>query len=119
MNFAKFFNLEYRSLPPNFLFIYKLGRFPNSLVDFLEDVKKCLIEHPYDKDFTESNIRSIEKAIEFVQEDSLLERTLWIPSNLPEWLKLWSEGKEVCIDLSSCDYILSSAFSNQSQSKSP
>jgi len=82
---------------------YKLGRFPNSLVDFLEDLKNCLMEYPYDKHFTESNIKSIEKAIEFIQEDSLLERALWIPSGLPEWLKLWSEGKKVCIDLSSCD----------------
>ena len=82
---------------------YKLGQFPSSLLDFLEDVKKCLIDHPYDKEFTESNIRSIEKAIEFVQEDPAIERTLWIPSDLPEWLKLWNEGKKVCIDLSSCD----------------
>ena len=82
---------------------YKLGRFPSSLVDFLEDVKKCLIDHPYDKEFTESNIRCIEKAIEFVQEGPALERTLWIPSDLPEWIKLWSEGKKLCIDLSSCD----------------
>jgi len=58
---------------------YKLGRFPSSLVDFLEELKICLIEHPYDKDFTESNIRSIEKAIEFIQEDSLLERIFGFP----------------------------------------
>ena len=82
---------------------YKLGRFPSSLIDFLDDLKNCLIEHPYDKEFTESNIWSIEKARELIQEDSLLERILWIPSDLPEWLKLWSEGKKVCIDLSSCD----------------
>lgn len=97
------FHFEVKWVMRNVVHHYKLGRFPSSLIDFLEDVKNYLIEHPYDKEFNDSNIGSIEKAIELVQEDSILERTIWIPSNLPEWLELWCEGKKVCIDLSSCD----------------
>ncbi len=82
---------------------YKTGEFPSSLVDLLEDLKTNLIEHPYSDNFTESNIRSIEKAIHLFENDPVLERTLEILLEVPEWLKLWSEGKAICIDLSGCD----------------
>ena len=81
---------------------YKIGKFPSSVIDFLEDLKNYLIKNPYSEDFTESNVRSIEKAINFIQEDPILERTLWMSLDLPKWLRLWSEGKKVCIDLSEC-----------------
>ena len=97
------FHFEMKWVMRNIVQHYKLGRFPSSLIDFLEDVKKYLVENPYDEEFTEINIKSIEKTMELVQEDSILERIIWIPSNLPEWLQLWSEGKKVCIDLSSCE----------------
>ena len=82
---------------------YKTGEFPSSLVDLLEDLKTNLIEHPYSDNFNKSNIRSIEKAIQLFDSDPILESTLEIPLELPEWLKLWSEGKVLCIDLSGCD----------------
>jgi len=53
--------------------------------------------------FTNSNIRSVESAIDLLREDPTLEKALWIPFRLPEWLRLWNEGKSICIDLSECD----------------
>ncbi len=82
---------------------YKIGKFPSSIIDFLDDLKKYLIDHPYSEDFNESNIKSIEKTIEFIQEDPVLQRTLWMSLDIPRWLGLWSEGKKICIDLSGCD----------------
>jgi hypothetical protein len=82
---------------------YKSGRIPSSVVDFLSDLKDYLIKNPYSEEFTESNVMSVEKAIEIFQKNPILERTLWKPFRLPEWLKLWFEGKTVCIDLSQCD----------------
>jgi hypothetical protein len=52
----------------------------------LEDLKEYLTKYPYSEEFTESNIRSFEKAISFFEEDPLLEN-----------------GRKICIDLSKCD----------------
>jgi len=97
------FHFEMRIVIGCVLRNYKVGEFPSSFVDFLEEVKLYLINNPYSEDFTQSNISSVEKAIELLQEDPILERTLWISLQLPEWLKSWSEGETVCIDLSQCD----------------
>lgn len=97
------FHFEMRIVIGCVLLNYKVGEFPSSFVDFLEDVKVYLISNPYSEDFTQSNIKSVEKAIELLRDDPILERTLWISLQLPEWLKLWNEGKTVCIDLPQCD----------------
>ncbi|MBA7672181.1 hypothetical protein ES703_80355 [subsurface metagenome] len=81
----------------------KLSEFPSSIVDFLDDLRYYLIKHPYSGEFTESNARSIENLISFFQNDPILENTLWISLDLPEWLKQWEKGKRVCIDLSECE----------------
>jgi hypothetical protein len=81
---------------------YRNGRFPSSIVDFLEDLKNYLIGHPYGKDFDKSNTKSIEKTISYLGEDPILERILWRALCEPEWLRLWGEGKVICIDLSLC-----------------
>ena len=81
---------------------YRKGRLPGSIVDFLEDLKRCLIKNPYSEEFNESNIRSFDKAIEIFEEDPILERTVSIPLRIPEWLSLWRNGAKICIDLSSC-----------------
>lgn len=81
---------------------YKNGRFPSSVVDFLEDVKNYLAGHPYGKVFDKSNTKSIEKTISYLGEDPILERILWRALGEPEWLRLWGEGKVICIDLSLC-----------------
>ena len=81
---------------------YKNGKFPSSIVDFFEDVKAYLVDHPYGKEFDESNCNSIDKAINYLYEDPILERMLWIAMQEPEWLRLWGEGQAVCIDLSLC-----------------
>ncbi len=97
------FHFEVRIIIGIVLMHYKICRFPSSLVDLLTDVKEYLIKNPYDEEFNESNVKSIEKAIDFIQEDPILERTLWMHLDTPRWLSLWSEGKKVCIDLSECD----------------
>ena len=81
---------------------YRSRGLPGSIVDFLEDMKKFLIENPYSKEFTESNVRSIEKAIEIFEEDPILERIVSIPLAVPEWLQSWCNGNKICIDLSEC-----------------
>ncbi len=97
------FHFEMRVVIGCVLLSYKAGEFPSSLVDFLDDVKLYLINNPYSEDFTQSHIKSVENAIKLLREDTMLEQALWIPLQLPEWLKLWNEGKTVCIDLSQCD----------------
>ncbi len=97
------FHYEMRIVIGCVVLSYKVGEFPSSFADFLEDVKQYLINNPYSEDFTESNIKSVEKAINLLREAPLLEHTLWISLQLPEWLKLWNEGKTICIDLSGCD----------------
>jgi len=82
---------------------YRIGKFPNSIINFLTDVKDYLLKKPYSEDFNESNVRSIEKAIDLIQEDPILERTLWMYLDTPRWLRLWREGKKISIDLSECD----------------
>ena len=82
---------------------YRSGRLPSSIVDFLDDLKRYLTKTPYSEEFTESNIKSIERAVGIFQEDPILERTLSIPLRKSEWLNLWSKGGKVCIDLSKCD----------------
>ena len=82
---------------------YRIGNFPNSIVNFLTDVKNYLIKKPYSEDFNESNVRSIEKEIDFIQENPILERTLWMYLDTPRWVRLWKEGKKVSIDFSECD----------------
>jgi len=82
---------------------YKQGKFPSSIIDFMEDLKDYLVKHPYSEEFTKSNVRSIERVISTIQEEAVLERTLGISLDLPEWLRLWSEGKKICVDLSECD----------------
>lgn len=78
-------------------------KFPSSIIDFLEDLKNDLMDNPYSDKFTRSNVKSFDKVIHLLQNDPILERTVEIPLDIPEWLKLWSEGKVVCIDLSECD----------------
>jgi len=82
---------------------YKRGSLPGSIVDFLEDLKRSLIKNPYSEEFTESNLRSFDKAIEIFEEDPILERAISIPLRIPEWLRLWRNGEKICIDLSKCD----------------
>ena len=82
---------------------YRIDKFPNSIVNFLTDVKDYLIKNPYSEEFNESNVGSIEKAIDFIQEDPILEKTLWMYLDTPRWLKLWREGKTISIDFSECD----------------
>ncbi len=97
------FHFEMRIVIGCVLQHYKAGEFPSSIVDFLEEVKVYLKNNPYSEEFTSSNIRSVERAIETFSDDPALERALWIPLRLPEWLRLWREGKSICIDLSECD----------------
>lgn len=97
------FHYEMRWVMGSVIRHYKVGHFPSSLVDYLEDVKNYLIVNPYAKKFNESNIKNVEKAIELVQNDPILNRILWLSLFLPEWLKFWGEGKKVLIDLSSCE----------------
>jgi len=97
------FHFEMKIIIGIVLMNYKIGRFPSSVIDFLTDVKDYIIKNPYDEEFNESNVRNIEKAIDFMQENPILERTLWMHLDTPWWLGLWSEGKKVCIDLSECD----------------
>ncbi|MHA1987317.1 MAG: hypothetical protein ACW98D_11800 [Promethearchaeota archaeon] len=82
---------------------YKGGRIASSIVDFLENLKNCLLKNPYSEEFNESNISSFQKAIEIFEEDPILERTISIPLKNPEWLNHWSKGGKICIDLSKCD----------------
>ena len=83
---------------------YKRGSFPSSILDFLENLKRYLIEHPYHEEFTDGNVKSFKKAIEVFQEDPVLETTVSIPlKGLPEWLNLWKNGKKLCIDSTKCD----------------
>ncbi|KKM96062.1 hypothetical protein LCGC14_1181900 [marine sediment metagenome] len=83
---------------------YKSGLLPSSIIDFLEDLKGYLIEHPYHEEFTESNAKSFEKTIEVFHEDPVLESTVSIPlKGIPEWLTLWQKGKKICLDLTMCD----------------
>jgi len=81
---------------------YRRGRLPGSIVDFLEDLKRCLMKNPYSEEFNESNLRSFDKAIEIFEEDPILERTVSIPLRIPDWLSYWRNGGKICIDLSSC-----------------
>jgi len=98
------FHYEMKWVIANLSLKYKSAGLPSSTVDFLEDLKNCLIKHPYDEEFTESNVKSFEKAIEIFQEDPVLESTLSIPlMGIPEWLDLWRKGKKVCIDLTNCN----------------
>ena len=96
------FHYEMKFVIANLSRHYKTGGLPSSIVDFLEDLKMFLIKHPYSEEFTESNVRSIEKVVEIFQENPILERTLWIPLEVPEWLNLWSKGGKICINLSEC-----------------
>jgi hypothetical protein len=82
---------------------YKNGKLPSSILDFLGDLKNYLVDHPYSEKFNKSNIESIEIMLKLFEEKEILERTLWKSFKTPEWLKLWSEGKKICIDLSRCD----------------
>ncbi|MFW9970052.1 MAG: hypothetical protein ACFFDF_07605 [Candidatus Odinarchaeota archaeon] len=82
---------------------YKNGKFPSSIIDFLEDLINYLKEHPYHEEFNNSNIRSIEEAINFIQKNPVLESTLGLSFDIPQWLALWYEGRKICIDLSDCD----------------
>ena len=84
---------------------YRRGRAPSSIMDFFEDLRRCILEHPFDEEFNESNIKSLEKAAGIFQEDSILEETVSITLESPEWLRLWNFGGKVCIDLSECDII--------------
>ena len=96
------FHFEMRIITSILCRNYRKGRLPSSIVDFLEDLERCLRNHPYDEEFNESNIKSFEKAVEIFQEDPILERTLSIPLELPEWLNFWSRGGKICMDLSKC-----------------
>lgn len=96
------FHYEMKFVIANLSRHYKSGGLPSSIVDFLEDLKAYLIKHPFSEEFTESNVGSIEKVVDIFLEDPILERTLWIPLDVPEWLKQWSKGEKICIDLTKC-----------------
>jgi len=97
------FHYEMKFVIANLYRHYKSGGLPSSIVDFLEGLKAYLIKHPYSEEFTESNVGSIEKVVDIFQEDPILERTLWVPLDVPEWLKQWSKGEKICMDLSECN----------------
>ena len=98
------FHYEMSFVIDNLTRYYKRGSLPSSIIDFLEALKRYLIEHPYHEEFTKGNVKSFEKAIEIFQEDPILEDTISIPlKGIPEWLSLWKKGKKICIDLTKCD----------------
>ncbi|MFW9970590.1 MAG: hypothetical protein ACFFDF_10340 [Candidatus Odinarchaeota archaeon] len=73
---------------------YKNGKLPSSILNFLGDLKSYLIDHPYSEEFNRSTVESIEMILKPFEEKQIIERTLWKSFKTPEWLKLWSEGKE-------------------------
>jgi len=80
------FHFEIRHVIGCLLHHYRTHEFPSSIVDFLKDLKIYLKEHPYSEEFTQSSIKSIEKAIGLIQENPILERKLWIPLELKLFL---------------------------------
>ncbi|KKM86114.1 hypothetical protein LCGC14_1282280 [marine sediment metagenome] len=104
MNAVFGFHYEMSFVIDNLTRHYKRGSLPSSIVDFLEDLKRYLIKHPFHEEFTEGNVKSFVKTIKIFQADPVLESTLSIPlKGIPEWLNLWKKGKKICIDLTKCD----------------
>lgn len=82
---------------------YRKSRFPSSIMDFLADLKAFMVENPYNEEFNNSCIRSIEEAIRLFENDPILERILWIPlSDNIQWFERWNRGEKICIDLTQC-----------------
>lgn len=80
------------------------GSVSKCLLGIFEGVIEYLTENPFDKDFQDYLIESLQKSIERFRQEPRLKNAVKYRKKPPEWFNRWKAGKKVFIDLSECQY---------------
>ena len=83
-------------------FIRKNGKLPKMLSVLLKGVENYVKNNPYGIDVQANLLQALRNRIKIFNEEKL-QKVLQIAEDLPNWVKNWMSGKNVFLDLSTCN----------------